>query len=74
MQVQVELTQSQAKPMQEEALQHMTTVRPQLIMMMEVEAGKVQMVPLVLMMQMEAEAILMQMAPLVLMMPMAVGP
>jgi len=43
-------------------------------MMMEVEAGKVQMVPLVLMMQMEAEAILMQMAPLVLMMQMVVDP
>jgi hypothetical protein len=65
---QQELTQEEA------LLQHMTTVRPQLIMMMEVEAGKVQMAHLLLMMQMEVEAILVQMAPLVLMMQMVVDP
>jgi hypothetical protein len=67
--------EQQVELMQEEALlQHMTTVQPQLIMMMEVEAGKVQMAPLLLMMQMEVEAILVQMAPLVLMMQMVVDP
>ncbi len=43
-------------------------------MMMEVEAGKVQMAHLLLMMQMEVEAMKVQMVPLVLMMQMVVDP